>query len=59
MLKKIVLFLILALLCVLIYISANSKIVKDFKDGKNINVLFILDDVENNETIKSSVIIVE
>lgn len=52
MLKKILLLLILALLCVLIYISANSKIVKDFKDGKNINVLFILDDVENNETIK-------
>jgi len=52
MLKKIVLFLILALLCVLIYISANSKIVRDFKDGKNINVLFILDDTENNETIK-------
>ena len=36
MLKKILLLLILALLCVLIYISANSKIVKDFKDGKNI-----------------------
>ena len=52
MLKKILLLLILVLLCALIYVSANSKIVKDFKDGKNINVLFILDDVENNEAIK-------
>ena len=52
MLKKIVLFLILALLCFFIYLSADSKIVKDFKDGKNINILFVLDDTENNETIK-------
>lgn len=52
MLKKILLLLIVALLCGLIYISANSKIVKDFKEGKDINILFILDDVEQNESIK-------
>lgn len=52
MLKKICLLLIVAFLGFLIYSSANSKIVKDFKDGKNINILFVLDDVEQNETIK-------
>ena len=52
MLKKILLLLIIILLVTLIYISANSKIVKDFKDGKNINILFVLDDVEQNETIR-------
>ena len=52
MLKKILLLLIVMLLGVLIYISANSKIIRDFKDGKNINILFVLDDVEHNETIK-------
>lgn len=52
MLKKILLLLIVVLLGVLIYFSATSKIVKDFKEGKNINVLFILDDVEDNEIIK-------
>ena len=52
MLKKILLLLIVALLGVLIYFSATSKIVKDFKEGKNINVLFILDDVEDNENVK-------
>ena len=52
MLKKILLLLILILLVILIFISANSKIVKDFKNGKNINILFILDDIEQNENIK-------
>lgn len=52
MIKKILLLLIIGLLGVLIYFSATSKIVKDFKEGKNINILFVLDDVENNENIK-------
>lgn len=52
MIRKILLFVIIALLGVLIYFSATSKIVKDFKDGKNINILFVLDDVENNGNIK-------
>ena len=52
MLKKILLFLILILLVALIYVSSNSKIVKDFKNGKNINILFVLDDVEQNGAIK-------
>ncbi len=56
MIKKILLFLIVAVLGVLIYFSATSKIVKDFKDGKNINVLFVLDDVDNNENIKFFVV---
>ena len=51
MLKKILLLLIVALLCVSIYFSATSEIVKDFKEGKNINILFILDDTNNNENI--------
>ena len=52
MIKKLLLLLIVALLGVLIYFSATSKIVKDFKEGKNINILFILDDIENSENIK-------
>ena len=52
MIKKLLLLLIVALLGVLIYFSATSKIVKDFKEGKNINILFILDDIENNGNIK-------
>lgn len=52
MIKKFLLLLIVCLLGTLIYFSATSKIVKDFKEGKNINVLFVLDDVENNENIK-------
>lgn len=56
MIKKILLILIVVLLGVLIYFSATSKIVKDFKDGKNINVLFVLDDVDNTENIKSFVV---
>ena len=56
MIKKILLILIVVLLGVLIYFSATSKIVKDFKDGKNINVLFVLDDVDNTENIKFFVV---
>lgn len=56
MIKKILLILIVGLLGVLIYFSATSKIVKDFKDGKNINVLFVLDDIDNNENIKFFVV---
>ncbi len=52
MIKRILLLLIIGLLGVLVYFSATSKIVKDFKGGKNINILFVLDDVENNENIK-------
>ena len=52
MIKKFLLLLIIALLGVLIYFSATSKIVKDFKEGKNINVLFVFDDTYNNECIK-------
>lgn len=52
MIKKILLLLIIAFLGILIYFSATSKIVKDFREGKNINILFVLDDVENNENIK-------
>ncbi|MBR3655152.1 MAG: LytR C-terminal domain-containing protein [Elusimicrobia bacterium] len=52
MFKKFLLLLIVALLGTLIYFSATSKMVKDFKEGKNINILFILDDVENNGNIK-------
>ena len=55
MLKKILLFLIVVLLGILIYFSSTSKIVKDFKAGKNINILFVLDDVDNTQTIKFAV----
>jgi hypothetical protein len=52
MLRRILLLLIVALLGALIYFSATSKIVKDFKTGKDINVLFMLDEIENNDNIK-------
>ena len=52
MLKRILLLLILFILAILIYFSATSKKVKDFKSGKNINVLFILDNIEKNNNIK-------
>ncbi len=55
MLKKILLFLIVVLLGILICFLSTSKIVKDFKAGKNINILFVLDDVDNSQTIKFAV----
>lgn len=55
MLKKILLFLILILLCILIYFSATSKIVRDIKDGKDFNILFVINDSLNHENIKLAV----
>ena len=56
MLKKFLLILILLLLGILIYFSVTSKIVKDFKEGKNMNILFVLDDIENHDNIKFFVV---